>query len=152
MGERTEYVDIALKVNNKPVVFVEAKPVDAPLHDHLAEQPIKYANAEGVSWCMLTNGRELRVYNAFWKIRGIKQKMLFKLSIDEFKEKIDKLELLSKGNTASGKIDEEGGFEHAKRITSEWFKQKENNIVKGIMELDPSLKEEYVRKVLRKIL
>jgi predicted type IV restriction endonuclease len=152
MGERTEYVDIALKVNDKPVVFVEAKPVDTPLHDHLAEQPIKYANAEGVSWCMLTNGRELRVYNAFWKIRGIEQKMLFKLSIDEFKEKIDKLELLLKGNTASGKLDEEGEFEHAKRIASEWFKQKENNIVKDIMELDPSLKEEYVRKVLRKIL
>ena len=152
IGERTEYVDIALKINNRPVVFIEAKAVDSPLQDHLAEQPIKYANAEGVSWCILTNGRELRVYNAFWKIRGIEQKMLFKLSIDEFKEKIDKLELLSKGNIASGKIDEEGEFEHAKRIASEWFKQKENNIVKGIMELDPSLKEEYVRKVLRKIL
>lgn len=98
IGEKTEYVDIALKINNKPFVFVEVKPLGAPLYDHLAEQPIKYANAEGVSWCVLTNGSELRVYNAFWKIKGIEQKTLFKLSIDEFKEKIDKLELLSKGN------------------------------------------------------
>jgi hypothetical protein len=48
-------------------------------------------------------------------------------------------------------IDEEGEIEHAKRIISEWLRQKENSIVKCIMELDPSLKEEYVRRVLRKI-
>jgi len=151
MGEKTEYVDIALKVNNRPVVFIEAKSVDTRLRDHLAQQPIRYANAEGVSWCVLMNGRELRVYNAFWKIKGIERKMLLKLSINELKDKTDKLLLLSKANVISGKLDEEGEFEHAKRITSEWLKQKENNIVKGIMELDPSLKEDSVRRVLRKI-
>jgi len=152
IGERTEYVDIALKINNRSVVFIEAKSVDTPLRNHLAEQPIRYANAEGVSWCVLMNGRELKVYNAFWKIKGIERKMLLKLSIDELKEKTDKLLLLSKENVISGKLDEKGEFEHAKRITSEWLKQKENSIVKGIMELDPSLKEEYIRRVLRKIL
>jgi len=152
IGEKTEYVDIALKINNRPVVFIEAKTVDTTLHDHLAEQPIKYANAEGVSWCVLTNGREWRVYNAFWKIKGIEQKMLFKLSIDEFKEKIDRLELLSKEALISGKLNEDGELEHARRIISEWLRQKENNLIKGIIELDPSLKEEYVRRILRKIL
>ena len=152
IGEKTEYVDIALKINNRSVVFIEAKSVDTTLRNHLAEQPIKYANAEGVSWCVLVNGRELRVYNAFWKIKGIERKMLFKLLIDELKEKIDKLLLLSKGNVISGKLDEEGEFEHAKRITLEWLKQKENSIIKDIKELDPSLKEDYVRRVLRKIL
>jgi len=152
IGDKTEYVDIALKINDKPVVFIEAKAVDNPLQDHLAEQPIKYANAEGVSWCVLTNGHELRIYNAFWKIKGIEQKMLFKLSIDEFKEKMGKLQLLSKENVISGKLNEEGEIEHAKRIISEWLRQKENNIVKDIMELDPSLKEEHVRRALRKSL
>ena len=151
IGEKTEYVDIALKINNKPVVFIEAKSVDTPLRNHLAEQPIRYANAEGVSWCVLMNGRELRVYNAFWKIKGIERKMLFKLLIDELKEKTDKLLLLSRDNVISGKLDEEGEFEHAKRMTLEWLKQKENSVVKGIMELDPSLKENSVRRVLRKI-
>lgn len=152
IGEKTEYVDIALKLYNKPVVFIEAKSVDIPLRNHLAVQPIRYANADGVSWCVLMNGRELRIYNAFWKIKGIESKMLFKLSIDDFKEKISKLELLSKSNLASGKLDEEGEFEHAKRIISEWLKQKENDIVKSIVELDPSLNEECLRRVIRKIL
>jgi hypothetical protein len=152
IGDKTEYVDIALKINNRPVVFIEAKAVDTPLQDHLAEQPIKYANAEGVSWCVLTNGRELGVYNAFWKIKGIEQKTLLKLSIADFKEKTDKLLLLSKDKVISGKLDEEGEFEHAKRIILEWLRLKESNVVRGIMELDPSLKEDYVRRVLRKIL
>jgi predicted type IV restriction endonuclease len=152
IGEKTEYVDIALKMNDRPVVFIEAKSVDVPLHNHLAVQPIRYANADGVSWCVLVNGRELRIYNAFWKIKGIESKMFFKLSIDDFKEKIDRLKLLSKESLASGKLDEAGEFEHAKRMISEWLKQKENSIVKSIVELDPSLNEECLRQVIRKIL
>ncbi len=151
IGRKTEYVDIALKIQNKPVVFIEAKSVGTPLYDHLAEQPINYANAEGVSWCVLANGRELRVYNAFWRIKGIEQKMFFKLSIEEFKEKIDKLELLSREAVTSGRLDEEGELEHARRMISEWLRQRENFVVKSIKELDPSLKEEYVRRVLREM-
>ena len=151
IGKKTEYVDIALKIQNKPVVLIEAKSVDTPLYDHLAEQPINYATAEGVSWCVLANGRELRVYNAFWRIKGIEQKMFLKLSIDEFKEKINKLKLLSKEAITSGRLDEEGELEHARRIISEWLKQRENFVVKDIKELDPSLKEEYVRRILRQI-
>jgi hypothetical protein len=51
----------------------------------------------------------------------------------------------------SGKLDEEGEFEHARRMISEWLRQEENGIVKDIMRLDPSLKEDYVRRILRKI-
>lgn len=152
IGKKTEYVDIALRIRNKPLVFIEAKSIDTPLYDHLAEQPIRYANAEGVSWCVLANGRELRVYNAFWKIRGMEQKMFFKLPIEEFKEKIHKLQLLSKESVASGKLDDEGELEHAKRIILDWIRQKENFVVKDVKELDPSLKEDYIRRVLRKIM
>jgi len=40
----------------------------------------------------------------------------------------------------------------SKRITLEWLKRKENSIVTSIMELDPSLNEDSVRRVLKKIL
>jgi hypothetical protein len=151
VGEKLEYVDIALKINNRPVVFIEAKSVDTNLQDHLAEQPIKYANSEGVSWCVLTNGRELGIYNAFWKIKGIDQKRLFRLPIKDFNEKLDELMLLSKERVVSGRLDEEGESEHAKRIISEWLKQEENGIARDVMRLDPSLKEDCVRREIRRI-
>jgi hypothetical protein len=149
VGEKIEYVDIALKINNKPVIFIEAKPIGTDLRDHLAEQPINYAHTERVDWCILTNGREWKVYNAFWRIKGIEGKMFLKLSLDEFEKNIEKIQLLSKESMISGKLEEEAELEHAKRISLEWLKQKENSIVKEIIQSDPSLKEEYVRRILR---
>lgn len=151
VGDKLEYVDIALNISNKPVIFIEAKSVDTNLQDHLAEQPIKYANAEGVSWCVLTNGRELGIYNAFWKIKGIEQKRLFRLQIKDFNENLDKLLLLSRERVISGKLDEEGEFEHARRIISEWLRQEENSIVRDVMRLDPSLKEDCVRRIIKRM-
>jgi hypothetical protein len=150
VGGKTEYADIALKVNNRPVIFIEAKSVDTDLRAHLAEQPIKYANMGGVNWCILTNGKEWRLYNAFWKIRGVEQKMFFKLLINEFKENMEKLQWLSRESMVSGKLDEKAELEHAKRIILEWLKEKEISIVKDVMKLDPSLKEDCIRQVLRK--
>lgn len=151
VGEKIEYVDIALKINNKPVVFIEAKPVGTDLRDHLAEQPINYAHTERVDWCILSNGREWRVYNAFWRIRGIEGKMFLKLSLDEFKANMERVQLLSKESITSGKLEEEAELEHAKRITLEWLKQKEASIIEEIIRLDPSLKEEHIKRILRKI-
>ena len=151
VGVKTEHVDIAVKANNRPIIFIEAKSVDTDLRDHLAEQPMKYANMGGVNWCILTNGKEWRLYNAFWRIRGVEQKMFFKLSINEFKENIEKLQWLSKESMLSGKLDEEAELEHAKRIILEWLKEEEISIVKDVMKLDPSLKEDCIRQVLRKI-
>jgi len=47
--------------------------------------------------------------------------------------------------------DEEGEVEHAKRIISEWLRQRENFVMRDIKELDPRLKEEYVKRVLREM-
>lgn len=151
-GERTDYVDIALKLNNKPVVFIEAKSIDISLQDYMAEQPMRYANAEGVSWFALTNGLEWRLYNAFWKIKGIEQKMLFKLSIDEFIKKTDLLTTLSKNSVASGNLDEQGELEHARRMALEWLRENEDDIVKRIKDMDKSLNENCVRQVLKRML
>lgn len=151
-GERTDYVDIALKLCDKPVVFIEAKSIDISLQDYMADQPMRYANAEGVSWCALTNGREYRLYNAFWKIKGIEQKMLFRLSIDEPREKIDFLTILSRNSVSSGNLDKHGEVEHARRMALEWLRQNEGDIVKRIKDTDKSLDEECLKQVLRRML
>lgn len=59
--------------------------------------------------------------------------------------------LLSNESIKSGRLDEEGELEHTKRIILEWLRQKENFLVKDIKELDPSLKEEYIKRTLRKM-
>jgi len=151
-GKGTEHVDIALKIRDRPKLFIEAKPAGMDLEDPLAKQPINYAIMGNVDWCVLTNGRELRVYNARWRVEGIEQKLLFKLAIDEYGEKRDKLWLLSKESIISGKLQEEMEREYARRKVSEWLRQNEDTILKGIVRLDPALKEERVKAIINEVL
>jgi hypothetical protein len=58
-------VDYALVLEQKPVLFVEAKGLRENLDDRRwAGQIVGYAAVAGVEWVVLTNGDEYRIYNA----------------------------------------------------------------------------------------
>ena len=83
-GKYGERVDIALKVHGKPALFIEAKAVRVDLEDKMAQQVINYAIMGNVEWCMLTNGRELRLYNAFWRVKGIEERLFMRLKLEDY--------------------------------------------------------------------
>jgi len=151
-GKGAEFVDIALKIDNTPKVFVEAKSLATDLKDYLVQQLLNYALLGNVNWCILTNGRELKVYNAFWKIAGIEQRLFLRLSIDEYKEKFEKLQLLSKESILNNALNKEGERVYTRRMILEWFKQNEASILSEIAKLDSSLTKEKIREVSSKIL
>ena len=64
VGSKSPAVDFALIADGKPVVFIETKSFDSSLAEEQAQQTISYGRVEGVRWCVLTNGKELRVYDA----------------------------------------------------------------------------------------
>ena len=77
---RDKPVDYALKLLRKPRLFVEAKGFGENLSDRKwISQVLGYAAVAGVEWCILTDGDEIRFYNAtapvdadeklFWRIR-----------------------------------------------------------------------------------
>jgi Restriction Enzyme Adenine Methylase Associated/Type I restriction enzyme R protein N terminus (HSDR_N) len=57
-------VDYALFVLRQPRLFVEAKPLGTNLDRKSAAQVLGYASMVGVSWCLVTNGDEYRLYNS----------------------------------------------------------------------------------------
>jgi hypothetical protein len=62
-------VDYVLKINGMPVVYVEIKKLDESLDDGrgektYAEQAMDYAWKKKATWAVLTNFKELRLYNA----------------------------------------------------------------------------------------
>jgi hypothetical protein len=57
-------VDYALVVFGKPRLFVEAKALSVALDRKSASQVVGYAATVGVSWCVLTNGDEYRLYKS----------------------------------------------------------------------------------------
>ncbi len=75
-------VDYAPKINRKPVLFIEAKPLNDPLTDVKSiTQVVGYAANAGVEWCILTNGATYKVYHSTEKAEA-SDKLLFEISLD----------------------------------------------------------------------
>ena len=75
-------VDYAPKVNRRPVLFIEAKPLNDPLTDVKSiTQVVGYAANAGIEWCILTNGITYKVYRSTEKAEA-PDKLLFEVSID----------------------------------------------------------------------
>jgi len=75
-------VDYALKINRKPVLFIEAKPLNDPLMDVKSiTQVVSYAANAGIEWCILTNGVTYKVYRSTEKAEA-PDKLLFEVSLD----------------------------------------------------------------------
>jgi hypothetical protein len=75
-------VDYALKINAKPMLLVEAKPLDDPLNDVKAiTQVVGYAANDGIVWCVLTNGVKWKVYRSMEKCAA-PDKLMFEVSLD----------------------------------------------------------------------
>jgi len=62
-------VDYAPKINRKPVLFIEAKPLNDPLTDVKSiTQVVGYAANAGVEWCILSNLKFLQIKVALNKV------------------------------------------------------------------------------------
>ncbi len=74
-------VDYALKLNDKPVLLVEAKALGDSLDDVKAvTQVVGYAANDGIAWCVLTNGVLWRVYRTMEKCPA-PNKLAFEVNI-----------------------------------------------------------------------
>ena len=58
-----KFVDYALKLDEKPRIYIEAKKINDDLTNFkIVSQAIGYANDDGIEWCLLTNGDKLNLY------------------------------------------------------------------------------------------
>jgi hypothetical protein len=63
---RSTYCDLAIKVENKVVVLLEAKAIGIDLKDQHVKQAIDYAANKGVEWAVLSNGMHWRIYRVIF--------------------------------------------------------------------------------------
>jgi hypothetical protein len=100
-------VDYALKLDGRPVLFVEAKALRLPLgNGRWVKQLLSYGVVAGVDWCVLTNGDEYRIYNAHAPVEATEKLFqCFSISDVEAEEEVLRvLELLSRPSMAEGRI------------------------------------------------
>ena len=59
-----EFLDYELRIDDKPVMIVEAKAARHSLSERDAAQCVQYASVLGVRWCVITNGMTWVFYDA----------------------------------------------------------------------------------------
>ncbi|MGQ9732196.1 MAG: type I restriction endonuclease [Candidatus Zipacnadales bacterium] len=102
-------VDYALFIEGSPRLFVEAKELRQNLSDRKwISQLLTYATLVGVKWCLLTNGSNYHLYNAYAPV-AVEKKLFREVTVSPSEEisqsTVETLELLSKSELERGTID-----------------------------------------------
>ena len=101
-------VDYAFRVDGRIAFFLEAKPVKADLDNpDYARQAIGYAWTKGVTWAVLTDFEELKIFNAEWKERDLRKNVVKEIPYSEYGDRFEELWFLSKPAMKAGLLDAE---------------------------------------------
>jgi hypothetical protein len=157
-------VDYALKIDRKPVLFVEAKPLNDPLTDVKSiTQVVGYAANAGVEWCVLTNGVTYRVYHSTEKAEA-PDKLLFEVSLDTKENKgmsiqqiAERFSRFSRDSMAKGVLDEIGKetftMGKIRKALDKIFAEPPNAFVRLVRSTigDDTIKPAQVKKALNRL-
>jgi type I restriction-modification system DNA methylase subunit len=119
------FADIALKLEDKPVIFLEAKRFGAIKHiddrkgaDWTMEerQAILYAASKKCKWAILTNFEKFRVFNAFTGLTVLDFEYVY-----DYTDRFNELKYLTKELVKSGQIEKLGVREEKEPIDKKFL-------------------------------
>jgi len=94
--------DYILRIGNQDKLVIEAKKTNVKLSEDEGRQAVSYAHHNEITFAVLTNFKQIRVYHALSNINDIDRNLLkddkgyFWLNCEEFIEQFDRLWLLSR--------------------------------------------------------
>jgi predicted type IV restriction endonuclease len=154
---RGTYCDLAIKLDGKITVLIEAKAVGHELKDHHVKQAIDYAANQGVDWVVLTNAAHWRIYKVVFG-KPIDQELVCEFDFLSLDSKDDThrqfLYLLTKEGWAKSAVAE---FNEQKQALSRFFVAAAvlsepvlNTIRRELKRVSPDVKieTEQIRSVL----
>ncbi|MBL7135388.1 MAG: type I restriction enzyme HsdR N-terminal domain-containing protein [Candidatus Marinimicrobia bacterium] len=157
-------VDYAPKINRKPVLFIEAKPLNNPLTDVKSiTQVVGYSANAGIEWCILTNGVTYKVYRSTEKAEA-PDKLLFEISLDpketegmSIQQVAEQFARFSRDAMAKGLLDEIGEqvFTTGKirKALDKLLMEPPNTLIRLIRSMigDDTIKPMQVKKALKRL-
>ena len=133
---RIRHADIALSLKNceRPKILVEIKPVQ---HKILGSSQIfKYIRDAGVTYGVITNGKELKIYDRRYVRHNYKRgRKLFSLKLEDFVRYNDVLSLLSKHAVEKGMLDKLAQAYHSKYYWKWYRSNKTGELARDKYEL-----------------
>lgn len=160
-GGRADY---GFYINGRAKFYLEAKKITADLYRaDFANQAVRYSWNKGVTWAVLTDFENIKVFNTQDIKRSLADKQFFDIHCDEYLKRFDELRLLSRDSFAEDLIDKEAerrGKKFQKVPISETL-YKDLNECRDLLltslnkcnpGLDPDLLDEGVQKLLDRII
>ncbi len=80
------FCDLAIKLNDKPVLLIECKAIGLDLKDDFVRQATNYAADSGVEWVVLTNAVTWRMYRILFS-KPIEKELVYEFDITEMNPK-----------------------------------------------------------------
>ncbi len=101
-------LDYGFYIDEKPKFFLEAKSLKTDLQkEEYANQAVKYSWNKGVTWAVLTDFENLKVFNAQNIESSLSDKLFFDIPYTQFLTRFDQLWLLSKSAFSEDLLDKE---------------------------------------------
>lgn len=101
-------VDLAFRLGNIPVFFLEAKAMKVDLDEwKWAEQAINYSWNKSVTWAVLTDFESIKIFNAEIPPKNVARNLFIEINAREFVDRFDQLWLLSKESFETRLLDKE---------------------------------------------
>jgi len=99
-------VDYGFYLNGRSKFYLEAKPLSTDLYkEKYANQAIRYSWNKSVTWAILTDFENIKVFNAQVVDKALMDKQLFDISYSEFLNRFDDLWLLSRKSFETDELD-----------------------------------------------
>src|SRR3989344_3075477 len=114
-AERNEQIfkgraDYILRFNNKSILVIEAKRTSVRLDEGDSKQAVEYAHNKHISFCVLTNFKQIRIYHALSNPRNIEHNLMkdnqgnLWINFEDYENKFERLWLLSKESFEKGEL------------------------------------------------
>ena len=80
------FCDLAIKLNDKPVLLIECKAIGLELKDDFVRQATNYAADSGIEWVVLTNAVTWRMYKVIFN-KPIEKELVYEFDMTELSPK-----------------------------------------------------------------
>ncbi|NIA13652.1 MAG: DUF2924 domain-containing protein [Nitrospiraceae bacterium] len=149
-------VDYALKIDRVPKLLIEAKALGSDLSNRKSvAQILKYAFMADVTWCVLTDGDEYRIYNAMAAVKpGEKLMCRVRISDDNEECTASRLALLSRSNLEGNQLESFWAVHFVDRQVKAALQKMLNEVDKslvGLIRKATTLKPKEIVESLRRL-
>ena len=153
-------VDYGFYFDNRIVFYLEAKKLSANLYqEEFAHQAVRYSYNKAVTWAVLTDFENIKVFNAQDIKRSLSDKQLFDIGYKEFFTRFDDLWLLSKESFSKNALDayaEKVGKKYIKVPISDTLYRDLNEcrelLTNGLSACNPDVKPDDLDEGIQKLI